>query len=123
MTLMVDDDPVFLQDAKAVLNLDSGMLFAKSSHEALSFVSFMAFSVAMVDLDLHGESGLDLIKKIRAACPVLPIIAISGVYSKHVLESAKIMGAEEVLEKPATEAWKPVIERLRQKSLTRRGRR
>jgi CheY-like chemotaxis protein len=121
MTLMVDADPVFLQDAKAVLNLDAGMLFAKNGHEALSFVKFIAFSVAMVDLDLPGESGLELIRNIRAACPALPIIAISGVYSKAVLESAKTVGAEEVLEKPPTPAWKPVVERLRQKTLARRA--
>ena len=121
MTLMVVADPVVSQDAKAVLNLDAGMLFAKNGHEALSFVKFMVFSVAVVDLDLPGESGFELIRNIRAACPALPIIAISGVYSKAMLESAKTVGAEEVLEKPVTPAWKPVVERLRQKSLTQRA--
>ena len=121
MTLIVDDDPVFLQHAKAILNLDKGMFFAKNGREAISFIKFIDFSLAMVDLELPGENGFDLIREIRVACPGLPIIAISGVYSRDVLESAKTFGAEEVLKKPATAEWKPVVERLRQKSLARRA--
>ena len=102
------------------MNLDAGMLIATNGSQALLFVMFMDLS-AMVDLDLSGEDGLDVIRNIRAACPALPIIAISGVYSRDVLERAKTVGAEEVLEKPATAKWKPVVERLRQRSLRRRA--
>jgi two-component system, NarL family, response regulator FusR len=121
MTLMVDDDPIFLEDAKAILNLEEGVFFARNGRDALWFLQVIDFSVAMVDLDLHDESGFDVIRNIRAACPMLPIIAISGVDPRAVLESAKISGAEEVLQKPATPEWKPVVERLRQSSLARRA--
>jgi CheY-like chemotaxis protein len=121
MTLIVGDDPVFLQDVGAILNLDAGTLIATNGNQALLFVTFIDFSVAMVDLDLSSEDGFDLIRSIRAACPALPIIAISGVYSRDVVERAKTVGAEEVLEKPATAEWKPIVERLRQRSLKRRA--
>jgi CheY-like chemotaxis protein len=121
MTLIVGDDPAFLQDVEAILNLDAGMLIAINGNQALLFVTFVDFSVAMVDLDLPGDSGFDIIRSIRAACPELPIIAMSDVYSRDVLENAKSVGAEEVLEKPATAKWKPVVERLRQRSLGRRA--
>ena len=119
MTLIVVDDPVFLEDVEAILNLDAGMLIATSGIQALLFVTFIDFSVAMVDLDLSDEDGFEVIRNIRAACPALPIIAMSGVYSRDVLESAKMAGAKEVLEKRATAKWKQVVERLRQKSRAR----
>jgi CheY-like chemotaxis protein len=121
MMLIVVDDPVFLEDVKATMNLDAGMLIATNGSQALLFVTFMDFSAAMVDLDLSGEDGLDVIRNIRAACPALPIVAISGVYSRDVLERAKTVGAEVVLEKPATAKWKPLVERLSQKSRARRA--
>jgi DNA-binding NtrC family response regulator len=120
MTLIVVNDLVFLQDVEAILNLDAGMLIATNRTQALLFVTFIDFSVAIVDLDLSSEDSFDVIRSLRAACPVLPIITISGVYSRYMLESAKMAGAEEFLEKPATAEWKPVIERLRQRSLRRR---
>jgi len=122
MTLIVVDDPVFLQVVEAILNLDAGMLIATNGTKALLFVAFIDFSVAMVDLDLSHEDGFEIIRNLRAACPALPIIAMSGVYSPDVLESAKMAGAKEVLEKPATAEWKQVVERLRQKSRARRAR-
>jgi len=120
MTLIVVDDPVFLEDVEAILNLDAGMLIATNGTQALLFVTFIDFSVAMVDLDLSDEVGFEVIRNIWAACPALPIIAMSAVYSRDVLESAKMAGAKEVLEKPATAKWKQVVERLRQKSQARR---
>jgi len=115
MTLIVVDDHVFLQDVEAILDLDAGMLIATNGNEAWSFVTFMDFSVAMVDLDLSRENGFDIIRSIRAACPALPIIAMSGMHSRDLFEIAKMLGAEEVLEKPARAEWNPVVERLRQK--------
>ena len=121
MTLIVADDPVFLQDVEAILNLDAGMLIATSGIQALLFVTFIDFSVAMVDLDLSDEDGFEVIRNIRAACPALPIIAMSAVYLRDVLENAKMVGAKEVLEKPPTAKWKQVVERLRQKSRGAKG--
>jgi DNA-binding NtrC family response regulator len=120
MTLMVVDDLVFLQDVEAILNLDADMLIASNRTQALLFVTFIDFSVAIVDLDLAGEDRFDVIRSLRAECPALPIIAITGVYSRDMFESAKMAGAEEFLEKPPTAEWKPVVERLRQRSLRRR---
>ena len=117
MTLIVVDNRVLIEDVEAIMNHDAGRLIATNGTQALLFLTFIDFSFAMVDLDLSGEDGFEVIRNIRAACPALPIIAISRVYSGDVLERAKTVGAEEVLEKPATAKWKPVFERLRQRSL------
>jgi CheY-like chemotaxis protein len=73
----------------------------------------LGFSVALVDLDLKGEDGLTLIEQLQERFPDLPIIAISSARSEHQLQNAKQLGVVEVLHKPITPEWKPVVERIR----------
>jgi CheY-like chemotaxis protein len=73
----------------------------------------LGFSVALVDLNLRGEDGLTLIRQLRENFPDLPVIAIGGVFQRDALKSAQALGAVEVLRKPITKEWKPVVERIR----------
>jgi CheY-like chemotaxis protein len=57
--------------------------------------------------------GYALIQKLHDANPELLIIAISGALDASVLEATKEIGVVEVLKKPITPAWKPVVERIR----------
>ena len=43
MTLIVVDDPVFLEDVEAILNLDAGMLIATNGSQALFFCYVYGF--------------------------------------------------------------------------------
>jgi CheY-like chemotaxis protein len=70
------------------------------------------FTVALIDLDLPDVDGFELIGTMRKHFPDLPIIAVSGVVRRHVLESAKSLGADEVLPKPITGEWKDAIDRV-----------
>jgi two-component system, NtrC family, response regulator AtoC len=114
MILIVDDDPTFLKEAEEVLAPERDLLFLTHGREAVQFVKDIGVSVVIVDLSLGEESGFDLIRNLRSTAPKLPIIAMSGVYAREVLESALLLGANEVLSKPATPAWKKVVERVRQ---------
>src|SRR5438270_13498859 len=105
MILLVDDDAVFLRSAERVLAPEEGVLFASNGNDALALMKAIRFSVALVDLDLPSPGGFELIQRIRATAPHLPIIAISGVFSYSVLESAKEFGAVEILQKPVTPDW------------------
>ena len=49
----------------------------------------------------------------RKNFPDLPVIAISGVFQRHVLESAKAVGAADALQKPIGEAWNVAMARVR----------
>jgi DNA-binding response OmpR family regulator len=115
MILIVDDDPTFLEEAEEILAPERGLLFLTHGREVVKFVKDIGVSVVLVDLSLGDESGFDLIRNLRSSSPKLPIIAMSGVYPREVLESALLMGANEVLSKPATPAWKKVVERLRRR--------
>jgi CheY-like chemotaxis protein len=113
MILVVDDDPVFLEKAGSLLDDERRVFFAANAKQAFTLAQDLGFSVVLVDLDMPGEDGFELIRRMRQRFPELPIIAISGVFQGHVLESAKELGAAEVLSKPISPEWKETVERLR----------
>src|SRR5437016_3358012 len=113
MILVVDNDPTFLDNAREILNRDRQVFLAADAKQAFKLAEDLGFSVALMDLDLRGEDGLELITEMRERFPDLPIIAIGRGLTREMLESAKGLGAVEILEKPITHAWKPVVERIR----------
>jgi len=118
MILLVDDDTSFLDTAKKALkNHYKDILLANNATEALGLLKAISFSLALVDLDLPDSNGFDLILQMREVRPDLPIIAMSGVFSQTVLESAKEFGAVEILSKPPTEEWVKMVDRLRAANL------
>ena len=112
MILIVDDDPRFLAAAEQAFN-ERGVLFALDAEQARSLMGSVGtnFSAALIDLSLPRVDGFSLIREMRRNYPDLPVIAISGVLQHHVLESAKALGAVDVLSKPITSEWNAVISR------------
>jgi len=115
LILVVDDDPEFLQQALASFGSANRVLFARDAKHAMDLMGVIGaeVTVALVDLNLPTESGFDLIQKMRKARPNLPIVAMSGVESPAVLESAKEVGADETIPKPITADWGSTLERFR----------
>ena len=73
----------------------------------------MILVVDDVDLDLPRVSGFELISTMREQQPDISIIAISGVYQRSALDSAKVFGADEVLSKPISNDWRTTLARVR----------
>jgi len=116
MLLIVDDDPTFLERAEELLKGEGrGIFFARNAEHAKELIGTIGdgFSVVIIDLDLPGQDGFSLISEMRLRFPELPVIAMSGVFQKHVLESAKLLGAAETLEKPIGPEWTSAIARAR----------
>lgn len=115
MLLIVDDDPAFLETAELLLGPERGVFFAKDAEHAKSLMGSVgaAFSAVLIDLDLPGQDGFSLIQEMRKAFPDLPVIAISGVLQRDVLESAKLVGAADALPKPIGPDWIAAIARVR----------
>jgi CheY-like chemotaxis protein len=118
MILVVDDDLAFLQKVQGVLANTvhtPGVLLAQDAAHAMKLLGSLGdeVSVALIDLDLPGTNGFDLIDEMRKKYPQLPVIAMSGVFQPSVLESAKAVGAADVLSKPITQQWAPTVERIR----------
>jgi len=115
MILLVDDDPAFLQSSETMLARDEPVYFAADANNARSLLSTIGaeFTVALVNVDLPGETGLGLIGEIRRVAPELPVIAISGHLQGSILETVRSMGAAEIVRKPLTSEWRCVIDRVR----------
>ena len=113
MILVVDQDVSFLEHAREILNRDRQVLLAFDAKQAFLLAERLGFSVALIDLDLNGKDGLSLIQQLREKFPQLSIIAISSVLTARDSEMAKELGADEVLQKPITPEWKPIVEKLR----------
>lgn len=116
MILLVDDDEEFLVQAQLSLAdvTEDGLLFAENANRTARLLERLHDEIAlvMVDLNLKDSDGFNLISELRKKYPDLPSIAFSGVKSKDVLASAKVLGATEVLQKPITPEWKDTISRL-----------
>ena len=114
MLLVIDDDPSFLESAES-LDGEQGVLFARDAEHAKALIGVLGrtFSMALIDLDLPGQDGFSLILEMRRMLPDLPIIAISGTFHRNVLESAKVIGAQEALSKPIGPEWFDAIARVR----------
>lgn len=116
MLLLVDDDPEFLIKAQEVLRPSfRNILFALGAEHARALMRVVGreFSMVMIDLSLATDNGFDLISEFHQRFPTLPVIAVSGVYTPDVLDSAKVFGAAAVLAKPVTPEWMATVDRLR----------
>jgi DNA-binding NarL/FixJ family response regulator len=92
--LVVDDHPVFRQGLVALIRSDeryevSGE--AGSAEEAQARLAEAVPDVALVDISLTGQNGLDLVKALKAAHPRILILIISmhdeAVYAARALKA------------------------------------
>ena len=112
MILIVDDDPAFLEKARQILNRDRQVFLTSDSRQAFRLAQDLGFSVVLVDLGFNGD-GVGLIRILHESVPGLPIIAIADNVPKATSDLAEELGVVEVLSKPITSEWKPVVERVR----------
>src|SRR6185312_3813265 len=112
MILVVGDDQMFLEKAQKILNHERHVFLASTSEKAFTLAQDLGFSVVLVDLELGGDDGLALIHRIRRNIPGLPIIALCEKTQKAAHDLARELGVVEVLQKPITPEWKPVVERV-----------
>jgi two-component system C4-dicarboxylate transport response regulator DctD len=112
MILIVDNDPEVLEKAREVLNHDRHVLAASNAEQALAMVQRLGFSVVLVDLELRDDA-FALMRNLHEANPDLPIIAVTAGLKAQILVATKTLGVVEVLPKPISPGWKPVVERVR----------
>jgi signal transduction histidine kinase len=99
--LIVDDEPVVLDVLKRLLEEDGREIaLAATPTEALSIAGQGPLSVALVDKNLQGASGLDLSRKLKAMQSDLEVILITGYASLETAIEAVQIGAFDYLTKP-----------------------
>ena len=101
--LMVDDDPAFLQVlSKAMGKRGFEVTTATGISDAVARAREMLPAMAVVDLKLEGESGLDLIPLLIEINPDMNIVVLTGFSSIATAVTAIKRGASEYLSKPVT---------------------
>jgi signal transduction histidine kinase/CheY-like chemotaxis protein len=101
--MVVDDEEALVKLATETLTeLGCSAVGFTSSAKALE--AFLAdpaqFDAVITDESMPGMSGSELIYKMRALKPTIPVLLISGYLSPAVVERARKAGATEVLKKP-----------------------
>ena len=101
--LIVDDEPTIRKTLTIALETEGHRVVAVSnSKDAIGEASRQFFDMALVDLRLGTESGLDLIPSLRANCPWLKIVMITAYASIDTAVEAMRRGAFDYLPKPFT---------------------
>jgi two-component system, NarL family, invasion response regulator UvrY len=77
--LIVDDHPIVRRGLRDILNDEPELSVteAATGHDALDLIKTQPFDLAIVDLDLPGMSGLELLKEIKKANKRLHVLILS----------------------------------------------
>ena len=79
--LIVDDHTIFREGLKRILSDDfKGVTFgdAGNATEALEQVWKKKWDLVLLDITMHGRTGLDVLKEIRSSASTLPVLILSG---------------------------------------------
>jgi DNA-binding NtrC family response regulator len=99
--LVVDDQSNVRTMISIVLRINGfEIVEAASAAAALKAFGDAKFDLTIVDIFLQGANGLDLIGKLRARVPGLPIVAISGMTALDFLSDTPELSDVVCLQKP-----------------------
>jgi two-component system invasion response regulator UvrY len=79
--LIVDDHAIFREGLKRILSDEfNGATFgdAGNATEALEQVWKKKWDLVLLDITMHGRTGLDVLKEIRSSASKLPVLILSG---------------------------------------------
>lgn len=101
--LVIDDEPNIRKTLSISLEAEGHSVAAvANSRDALEEAGQRFFDIALVDLRLGTESGMDLIPRIQALCPWIKCIVITAYASIDSAVEAMRLGAFDYLPKPFT---------------------
>ncbi len=101
--LVVDDEESLVRLATQTLT-ELGYTPVGFTASATAVEAFLAdpqrFDAVITDESMPGTSGSELIRKMRAIRPEIPIVLVSGYLNAALVQRAREAGADEVLKKP-----------------------
>jgi len=114
--LIVDDHPTVRMGLRFFLDMQPDMVVCgecKDASDLLAKVAKLRPDVVTVDINLGGESGLDLVGPMRALGPALKILVLSFHEERRYMEHAAAVGAHGyVTKQTATQTLVPTIREL-----------
>ena len=102
--LIVDDEILLLESLELILSMNESFQVAGVAHdgmEALDILEQKEADIALVDLNMEGMSGQELILKIKAKYPAMKILILTTFYDEENIVNAVRHGADGYLLKDA----------------------
>lgn len=119
LVLVVDDDQaVRTMLCKIMDNNDFEVVQAESGEEALAAVAENNFALILLDINMHGMDGFEVINELRGSGKNVPIMVVSGRKADYDTLYGLDIGADEYITKP----FNPVTLGAKAKALIRRSR-
>ncbi len=113
--LIIDDDNDFVDEISFLLEPDYEIAKANTGSEALDLIAKNKPDLALLDLMLGEENGLDLLKEIKKSEADLPVIMITEYASVGTAVEAMKLGAKNYVSKsPDIDELKLIIQRALQ---------
>ena len=99
--LVVDDEPNIIRSFQMILGGEGFTVEgAASGEEALERLAAEAFDAVFLDLNLPGIDGIEVLRRVRADRPGLPVVMVSGQGTIERAVEATQLGALDFMEKP-----------------------
>jgi DNA-binding NtrC family response regulator len=99
--LVVDDDRDMRNVLKDFLERDGHRVIeADNGADALFLVEAHTIDLAILDKEMPGINGLDVLSFLHQRCPALPVIFITAFGGGEVAEESRQRGARYYIEKP-----------------------
>lgn len=110
--LLVDDEPLILQNLKFTLSgLAENIFTAENGEEALRVFNTQTINCVVCDVNMPKMNGVDLLKKVRDMKLEVPFIFFTGHGSKDLMMQAATLGAFDFLDKPYFDGIEEVVAR------------
>ena len=102
--LIVDDDVEFLEGLRASL-VGLGYQVDRSTHgaDALMAIRLVRPDVVLLDIRMRGLGGVEVLKRIRAMDPTIPVIMVTAADDPVLIRETREIGAYGYLVKPIEE--------------------
>ena len=123
--LIVDDEKVALKNLEHVMRKEGYEVTAtQSGANALAYLEKQSFDVVLTDLRMEKVDGMQILKKVREACPDTQVVLITGFATLESAVEAMKHGAFYYIAKPfrLDEVRKVVAEALEKMRLKRENR-
>ena len=113
--LVVDDDEMQLslisRWLQKLINMNVNVLATSNVNQAIGLALAKEIDICLTDLDMPESNGIKLLKAIREANPLTPVILMTGLPSRNALESSFAFGASDYFLKPLN--WEDLLSSMR----------
>lgn len=94
--LLVDDETLLLESLEIILTLNDMEVIGKAhdGNEALSILEKQDCSLALVDLNMKGMGGIELIGRLKSSYPEIKILVLTTFYDDKNITAAISGGAD-----------------------------